>query len=147
MQHKIAFPGYMERCCGFTIPDCGVFYAFYFEYNLARFDVLRNEAIELDEEWQFDEQQSILTVVGRNLPFIGLWGGEPLLSRSDLGSLSLHGSEVKLTTPDGEFKSWTFENFSGDWAAVTFDVNARAFLYGAPYDFDFRYVEIVPAAT
>lgn len=141
MEYRINFPGYMERCCGFTIPDGGVFFAFYFEV-LARFDARSGVADEVDDEWSFDEDQQTVTVAGRTRPFVGVWGGRPLLVRENLGQLSLGDGHVQLTTPVGEVKKWQVENFSGDWAQVTFDTTSAAFLYGAPYDFDFRYVEL-----
>jgi hypothetical protein len=132
----------MERCCGFTIPECGVFYAFYFEFNLARFDIFHGDSIELDEVWSFDTEKSTLLIDGRTVPFVGLWGGRPLLNHENLGHLSLEGSVVQLQTPNSNTQVWSFANFSGDWESVTFDSVSDAFLFGAPYDFDFRYVEL-----
>jgi hypothetical protein len=141
-EHRVAFPGYMERCCGFTIPEGGVFYAFYFDEDLTKFDMLNRQALKIDEDWEFDEQSSTISIGNAALPFLGLWGGSPLLIRNGLGTLNIANSLVQLTTPTGETKSWQFQNFSGDWEQVTFDRNANGFLFGAPYDFDFRYVEL-----
>jgi hypothetical protein len=142
MEHRIAFPGFMERCCGFTIPEGGVFFAFFVDY-LARFEIHRKLATEVEEEWSFDEERQTITFAGKTRPFLGVWGGRPVVSRPELGRLSVTGSRVQLTTPTGEVQEWQFENFSGDWEHVTFDAEAPAFLFGAPYDFDFRYVELV----
>src|SRR6185436_7885059 len=101
MEHRIVFPGYMERCCGFTIPEQGVFFAFYFEFNLARFDIRQNMATEVEDEWSFDEEQQMISFAGRTRPFIGLWGGRPLVSREGLGQLTVADSRVQLATPAG----------------------------------------------
>lgn len=141
MEYRITFPGYMERCCGFTIPEGGEFFAFYFEV-LARFDVRRGLGVEIDGEWSFNEEQQTVDIAGQVRPFVGVWGGRPLLIRENLGQLSSEDGRVQLVTPAGEVKKWQFENFSGDWEKVTFDATSASFLYGAPYDFDFRYVEL-----
>jgi hypothetical protein len=99
-------------------------------------------AAEVEDEWSFDEERQTITFAGNTRPFIGLWGGRPLLSRSGLGQLSVTGSCIQLATPSGEVKAWQFDNFSGDWEQVTFDSMSAAFLFGAPYDFDFRYVDL-----
>lgn len=142
MEHRIVFPGWMERCCGFTIPEHGVFYAFYFEYNLARFDIQQNLAVEIEGEWTFSENDQIITVKNRAMPFLGVWGGRPLLTSEKHGQLTLSAGKVQLSPPSGQIKEWQFENFSGDWEYVTFDSKSEAFLFGTPYDFDFRYVEL-----
>jgi hypothetical protein len=133
----------MERCCGFTVPEAGSFYAFYFDNALARFDIHQGTAAEVDEDWNFDESARMITIGQQTMPFLGLWGGKPLLVRDDLGTLALSNSQVQLTFPDSNVKVWKFQNFSGDWECVTFDATSNAFLYGAPYDFDFRYVELI----
>jgi hypothetical protein len=141
-EHRVAVPGYLEQCCGFTIPEGGVFYAFYFDEDLIQIDMLNRRALNVDEEWEIDEQNSTISIGNTALPFLGLWGGSPLLIRDGLGALRLANSLVQLTTPAGETKTWQFQNFSGDWEHVTFDRKANGFLFGAPYDFDFRYVEL-----
>jgi hypothetical protein len=141
-EHRVAVPGFLERCCGFTIPESGVFYAFYFDEDLAQYDIFNRRAVRIDEGWEIDEQSSTISIGNAAHPFLGLWGGSPLSFRDGLGTLSLANSLVQLTTPTGETKSWQFQNFSGDWEHVTFDRNANGFLFGAPYDFDFRYVEL-----
>jgi len=42
----------------------------------------------------------------------------------------------------GETQIWHFENFSGDWEQVSYDRCRNAFLFGASYDFDYRYIQI-----
>jgi len=142
MQHRITFPGYMERCCGFTIPTEGVFFAFELDEDLIQFDIHHGTVLEVMTKWYCDPQLRTLTVDNRTIPFLGVWGGEPLLFRPALGTLCLADSCVQLTTPSGDVKSWQFENFSSEWEYVTFDTTSKAFLFGATYDFNFRYVEI-----
>lgn len=141
-EHRIAFPGWMERCIGFTIPEDGKFFAFYFDEWLAHFDIRRGQAIEIDDEWSFCNHDKTLTVDGQTQAYIGLNGGTPLLTRETLGKLSLTNSCVQLAAPNGRLADWQFDNFSGDWEFATFDKSASAFLYGVPYDFDFRYIEL-----
>jgi predicted AlkP superfamily pyrophosphatase or phosphodiesterase len=141
-EYRIKFPGYMERCEGFTIPEGGVFYAFYVDEDLVRFDIHTDTAVLIDEEWHVDEKQSTITIGTRQLPFLGVWGGNPLLKRNEIGKLSLANSQVELSMPGGGIKSWQFDNFSEDWEHVTFDRTSNGFLFGAPYDFDFRYIEL-----
>jgi len=137
-EYKIQYPGYMERCQGFTIPENKKFYIVSFE-DLVYFDLNTGEVTELDN-WDFDEEKNLIFVNDQEIPFIGLWGGSPLHKRKDIGELKLKNSCVTLKRENGEEEKWKLENFSGDWEQVTFDIKEKAFLFGAPYDFDFRYI-------
>ena len=138
---KITFPGYMERCCGFSIPKNGKFYIVSFD-DLLIYDVDSNAPEEVETDWQIDEEQMLIITENQKIPFIGLWGGKPILIKPGVGELSLKDSKVCLRYDNGKSKEWQFENFSGDWEQVTFDLERDAFLFGAPYDFDFRYMRI-----
>jgi hypothetical protein len=35
------------------------------------------------------------------------------------------------------------EMSSGDWEQVTFDCSRNAFLFGTPYNFDYKYVHLI----
>lgn len=137
---RIDFPGYMERCQGFTIPVNKCFYVVSFD-DLVYYDLNTGEVTELDD-WEIDDKKSVVLINNQEIPFIGLWGGNPILFRDGVGSLSLNNSEVTLINEDGTEKKWQFENFSGDWEKVTFDTEIDGFLFGTPYDFDYVYISI-----
>ncbi len=140
-EKKIRLPAYMERTLGFTIPQNGRFYVFYFD-DLVYYDISKGVVEERDSNWDFDDETNLVFLDGQEIPFVGLWGGDPILKREDLGILSLQDSKVTLERPDGKKQLWDFSNFSGDWEQVTFDRVKNAFIFGAPYDFDYRYIEI-----
>lgn len=141
--YNIQFPGFMERCSGFTIPKNGIFYALYFEESLARFDIDAGAAEHiLDGDMELLADFSEFKLDGIRHPFVGYNGIHSVLSRNDIGELSLANSSVTLARLDGSSCDWQFENFSGDWEQVTFDVSRCAFLFGTPYDFDFKYVDL-----
>lgn len=130
----------MERCQGFTIPKNKCFYVVSFE-DLAYFDLNTGDVIEL-EDWDMDESRNLILLNNQEIPFIGVSGGNPLLNRADIGQLILSNSVVTLSTIDGRSKKWEMENFSGDWEHVSFDSEVNGFLFGAPYDFDYRFIEL-----
>ncbi|MGB8697788.1 MAG: hypothetical protein WCD18_00080 [Thermosynechococcaceae cyanobacterium] len=138
----IQFPGSMERSIGFTVPENGQFYVVSFEdlvyYQLDDRSVI--EVIEIQQNWDLKENERVILLEGNKIPFIGLWGGSPLHEREGIGELRLKDNVVSLSKVNGEKHRWRFENFSGDWEQVTFDRSLNAFLFGAPYDFDYRYV-------
>ena len=138
-EKKIQYPDYMERSLGFSIPDGGKFYVFYFE-ELVHYDLDTGRVQKLDVDWEYDSDRNLLTIQGESVPFIGIFGGAPILEKDDVGVLSLEDSKVTLKTPKGKIKCWELENFSGDWEQVTFDSSRNALLFGAPYDFDYRYI-------
>jgi hypothetical protein len=139
-EEKIQYPRYMERSQGFSIPENKCFYVVSFE-ALVYYDLKSGEVTEIDD-WDFDETRNVILLDGKEIPFIGLWGGSPILNKSGIGRLSLNASTVTLKREDGTETNWSLENFSGDWEQVTFDAKTNAFLYGAPYDFDYRFVSI-----
>ncbi|MCW8929465.1 MAG: hypothetical protein OQL19_04410 [Gammaproteobacteria bacterium] len=139
-EEKIQYPGYMERSQGFSIPENKCFYIVSFE-DLVYYNLNSGEVTEIDD-WDFDETRNVILLQGKEIPFIGLWGGNPILKKSGLGELTLNESVVTLKHKNGSVTKWNLENFSGDWAQVTFDTKLNGFLYGAPYDFDYRYVSI-----
>ena len=130
----------MERSQGFTIPENKCFYVVSFE-DLAYYNLNTDEVIEI-ENWELDENRRVIILKDIEIPFIGLWGGNPVLQKDGVGNLLLSDSEVTLLKEDGSKKIWKFENFSGDREYVTFDTKINGFLYGAPYDFDYRYITI-----
>ena len=140
--HTIRFPGYMERCSGFTIPNNGVFYALYFDDFLARFDVFGGTAEEIDgNEWIVRDESSVFEMDGREYPFVGYAGIHAIHRRDGLGYLSVD-PEITFIRPDGATMEFRFSNCSGDWQQTTFDVTHDGFLFGAPYDVDFKYVDL-----
>ncbi len=139
-EERIEYPGYMERSQGFTIPENKCFYVVSFD-DLVYYDLNSGEILELDN-WDIDENKSVVLLDGKEIPFIGLWGGNPILNKRGIGVLSLNNSEIILKRENGSEQKWKLENFSGDWEQVTFDMNINGFLFGAPYDFDYRYISI-----
>lgn len=138
---KIQFPGYMERSVGFTIPENGQFYVVSFE-DLVYYQLDSGNITEIEEDWELKEKEKVILLKGNKIPFLGLWGGSPLHKRKDIGELQLDNSIVSLTMIGGNIHRWEFDNFSGDWEQVTFDRYRNSFLFGTPYDFDYRYVQI-----
>ncbi len=135
----------MERCSGFTVPENGQFYVVSFDCLV--YYQLNNEIIkgkEIEQSWDIDlkGKDSSILLEEKKIPFIGVWGGSPIHKREGIGELHLKNSAVSLTNESGEIYTWKFENFSGDWEQITFDRYSDAFLFGAPYDLDFRYVLI-----
>lgn len=139
-EEKLQYPAYMERSQGFSIPENKCFYIVSFE-DLVYYDLNTGEVTEL-ADWDFDENRNVILLDGNEIPFVGLWGGNPILQKDGVGELSLNETVVTLKRDDGTSEQWNLENFSGDWAQVTFDSASNGFLYGAPYDFDYRYVSI-----
>ena len=140
IEEKISFPGYMERCHGFSIPDNKRFLVVSFD-DLVQFDLNSGEVTELDD-WDFDAKRNVILLDGEEVPFIGLWGGNPVLKKDGVGELTLKESELTLKRENGSENKWQLENFSGDWEFATFDTGFNGILFGAPYDFDFRYISI-----
>jgi hypothetical protein len=141
-EYKIEYPGYMERCIGFSIPENGNFYVVSWD-DLAYYELGTGKVIEVEDEWELDTDNPIILLKGKRIPFIGLFGGNPILDRQGVGRLELKNSTVKLLKDNGDIELWNLKNFSGDWEQVTFDKYRDAFLFGAPYDFDYRYIQII----
>ena len=144
-QANISFPGYMERCVGFSIPQNGRFYVVSFD-DLILFDIDNDTAEELECIYDIDMKHCLIRLEESNkttIPFIGLWGGTPLLHKKGIGDLSLKESKVTLRYERGFIQEWQFENLSGDWEHVTFDSERNAFLFGTPYDVDFKYIHVI----
>jgi hypothetical protein len=138
---KIQFPGYMERSVGFTVPENGQFYVVSFD-DLVYYQLDSGNVIEIEKTWDLKENERVILLEGNKIPFIGLWGGSPLHEREGVGELQLKDSVVSLAKAGGQVSRWAFKNFSGDWEQVTFDRYRNAFLFGTPYDFDYRYVHL-----
>ena len=134
----ISFPGYMERSIGFTIPNNGRFFVASWD-DLIYCQLDNKQITEVEEHWKLNSDKKVICIGDQEIPLIGLWSGAPILNRTGLGELQLHQGLVSLQG-NGEIQQWQFENFSGDWEQVTFDRERKAFLFGAPYDFDYRYV-------
>ncbi len=137
----IQFPGFMERSVGFTVPDNGRFYVVSFD-DLIYYQLDNDDATSVEQDWELNEKEQVIVLKGDKIPFIGLWGGSPLHKLEGIGELQLKDSVVSLAGTGGQIHRWEFENFSGDWEQVTFDRSRSAFLFGAPYDFDYRYVNL-----
>jgi hypothetical protein len=137
----IQFPAFMERCVGFTVPNNGQFYVVSFE-DLVYYQLDSGNVTEIEQEWELKEEERVILVEGDRVPFIGLWGGSPIHKREGIGELQLMNSIVSLVKMDGQIQCWKFKNASGDWEQVTFDCSRNAFLFGTPYDFDYKYVHI-----
>jgi hypothetical protein len=138
----IKFPAFMERSVGFTVPNNGQFYVVSFE-DLVYYQLDSGCVTEIEKEWELKEKERVILVEGDRVPFIGLWDGSPIHKREGIGKLQLKNSVVSLVKMDGQIQRWEFENFSGDWEQVTFDCSRNAFLFGAPYDFDYKYVHLI----
>jgi hypothetical protein len=138
----IRFPAFMERSVGFTVPNNGQFYIVSFE-DLVYYQLDSGSVTEIEQEWELKEEEKVILVGGDRVPFIGLWGGSPIHKREGIGELQLKNSVVSLVKIDGQIQHWKFENFSSDWEQVTFDRSRNAFLFGAPYDFDYKYVHLI----
>jgi hypothetical protein len=138
----IKFPNFMERSVGFTVPSNGQFYVVSFE-DLVYYQLDSGSVTEIEQEWELKEEERVILVEGDRVPFIGLWGGSPIHKREGIGELQLKNSVVSLVKMDGQIQRWKFKNFSGDWEQVTFDCSRNAFLFGTPYDFDYKYVKII----
>lgn len=135
----LQFSSYMERCVGFTVPENGQFYVVSFDV-LIYYQLDNEVAREIDQPWDLQEKESLILLEGNKIPFIGLWGGSPIHKRDGIGELRLTNSVASLIHENGKVDTWKLENFSGDWEQITFDRYRNAFLFGAPYDFDYRYV-------
>jgi hypothetical protein len=138
----IQFPVFMERSVGFTVPNNGQFYVVSFE-DLVYYQLDSGSLTEIEQEWELKEEERVILVEGDRVPFIGLWGGSPIHKREGIGELQLKNSVVSLVKMDGQIQRWEFKNFSGDWEQVTFDCSRNAFLFGTPYDFDYKYVYLI----
>ena len=137
----IQFPDFMERSIGFTVPDNGQFYIVSFE-DLVYYQLDDGNVTKIEKKWELKEEEKVILFEGDKVPFIGLWGGSPIHKREGVGELHLKNSVVSLAKMDSSIQRWKFKNFSGDWEQVTFDLSRNAFLFGTPYDFDYRYVHI-----
>ena len=138
-QVTIQFPSYIDRCVGFTVPENGQFYVVSFN-ALVYYQLDNGVTREIDQPWDLQEKESLILLEGNKIPFIGLWGGSPIHKRDGIGELRLTNSVASLIHENGKVDTWKLENFSGDWEQITFDRYRNAFLFGAPYDFDYRYV-------
>jgi hypothetical protein len=138
----IQFPVFMERSVGFTVPNNGQFYVVSFE-SLVYYQLDSGSVTEIEQKWELKEEERVILVEGDRVPFIGLWGGSPIHKREGIGELQLKNSVVSLVKMDGQIQCWEFKNFSGDWEQVTFDCSRNAFLFGTPYDFDYKYVHLI----
>ncbi|WP_106795219.1 hypothetical protein [Aquimarina sp. Aq78] len=141
-EYKIEYPGYMERSVGFSIPENGIFYMVSRE-DLVYYELETDKVVEIEDEWEIDTDNCIIHLNGEKIPFIGLFGGTPILEKQGIGKLELKNSTIKLIKEEGSTELWNLENFSGDWEQVTFDKYQDALLFGAPYDFDYRYIKII----
>ncbi|WP_106794711.1 hypothetical protein [Aquimarina sp. Aq78] len=140
LYYEICFVDCIERSRGFTIPKNGCFYVFDF-HAIVYFEIDTGKVIEIEDEWEYDLEKSVIILNGVKIPFIG-FEGTPILEKQGVGKLELKNSSIKLIKEDGNVEVWNLENFSGDWEQVTFDSSRNAFLFGAPYDFDYRYITI-----
>lgn len=138
----IQFPSYIERSVGFTVPEDGQFYVVSFD-DLFYYQLNNSKVTNIEKDWELKEKEKVILLEGDKIPFVGLWGGSPLHEREGIGKLHLKDSVVSLTRIGGQIQRWEFENFSGDWEQVTFDRSRNAFLFGTPYDFDYRYVKLI----
>jgi len=100
--------------------------------------------VETDPEYAeydlYDGESGVCRYLGREWDIIGLFPGRPVLTSCDGEQLVLNTEAETLSVVHGSEEVWssTYENFSGDWAAVTFSPDGRFIVLGCPYDFDFR---------
>jgi hypothetical protein len=95
----------------------------------------------------YDADTGVSRYGGRGWDIIGLHGGRPVLVGQDDERLILNTKAERVALFRGSKEEWStpYDNFSGDWAAVTFSPDARFIVLGCPYGFDFRVWERLPA--
>ena len=100
--------------------------------------------VETDEEHrEYDlcpPDAGVCRYRGREWNMIGLYPGSPILTGRDGERLVLNIEAEKVVVFHGDDEDWSsaYENFSGDWATVTFSPDGRYIVLGCPYGFDFR---------
>src|SRR5262249_51438956 len=141
---QLAIPAEIcERMIGFSVPqDDMVLIVSYEGMHLIRLGL--PVTVETDPEYAeydlYDSDSGVCRYPGRQWDIIGLFPGRPILTSGDGEQLVLDTEAETLTVVRGNEEEWSssYENFSGDWAAVTFSPDGRFIVLGCPYDFDFR---------
>lgn len=145
---QLVVPHICERLIGFSLPqDDTVLVVSYEGTHLVRLGT--PVTVETDSEYGeydlYDPDRGICRYRGREWVMIGLFHGRPILtSRGEQLMLNTDTETVSVVRDNEEAWSATYENFSGDWAAVTFSPDGRFIVLGCPYDFDFRVWERSP---
>jgi hypothetical protein len=148
---RLPVPGICERMIGFSVPqDDTVLVVSYEGTHLVRLG--QPATVETDPESAeydlYDPDTGVCRYRGKEWEIIGLYPGRPVLTGRGGERLVLdaEGETVSVVKSGQEVWSSAFENFSGDWAAVTFSPDGRFIVLGCPYDFDFRVWEKVAEA-
>lgn len=148
---QLPVPYICERMLGFSVPqDDTVLVVSYEGTHLVRLG--SPVGVETDPDYTeydlYDPDAGVCRYRDRIWDIIGLFPGRPLLNGRDGARLVLDPAGLTVSVIRGDEPVWSsaFENFSGDWAAVTFSPDGRFIVLGCPYDFDFRVWERVAPA-
>jgi hypothetical protein len=140
---QLSIPNICERMIGFSVPqDDAILVVSYEGMHLVRLST--PVTVESDSEYTeydlYDPDSGVCRYRGREWNIIGLSPGCPMLIGRDNEQLllSTEAQTVSVVRGDEEEWSFTYENFSGDWAAATFSPDGRFIVLGCPYGFDFR---------
>jgi hypothetical protein len=140
---QVEVPGICERMIGFSIPqDDKVLVVSYEGTHLLH--LTNPVTVEHDDEYAeydiYDPSTGNCLYKGKKWKIIGLYPGQPLLESLYGERLQLDALRECIAVVKGDEELWSspFENFSGDWVAVTFSPDGRFIVLGCPYDFDFR---------
>ena len=144
-------PPICERMIGFSVPLNGRILVVSYE-GTHTIHLSTEITVEHDDEYIeydiYDPETGIARYGEHDYSIIGLQGGHPLLRSPQGETLILDADSETLTVNhDGEIVyTLKYENFSGDWAAVTFSPDGQWIALGCPYDFDFVLLERKEAA-
>jgi hypothetical protein len=148
---QLAVPNICERMIGFSVPqDDTVLVVSYEGTHLVRLD--SPITVETDPEYAeydlYDPDRGFCRYRGRDWDIIGLFPGRPVLIGPNGEQLVLNTQAETVSIVHGGEEVWSssYDNFSGDWAAVTFSPDGQFIVLGCPYDFDFRVWERRPDA-
>jgi hypothetical protein len=152
MWRRLKVPPICERLIGFSIPQEGVVLIISYEgTHLLR---LGDDEVTVETDKNFVEYDiyepdaGVAGYRGKQYQIIGLHGGSPILDGPGGESLVLDTDAGILSVENNgnTLFSMEYENFSGDWAAVTFSPDGRYIVLGCPYDIDFVVLEREAAA-
>ena len=140
---QVAVPPICERMIGFSVPQDNVILVVSYEgMHLVR--LTEPATVETDAEFAeyecYNPDEGFAEFRGKKWTIVGLYPGTPILTSPQGEDLRLdaEASKISLWQNGTEVWSTSFENFSGDWAAVTFSPDGGLLVLGCPYDFDFR---------
>jgi hypothetical protein len=148
---QLVVPSFCEQLIGFSVPlGDTVLVVSYEGMHLMRLGT--PITVETDPEYGeydlYDPDSGICRYQGRRWDIIGLFPGRPVLAGCNGEQLAPNSETETVAVIRGNEEVWSsnYENFSGDWVAVTFSPDSRFIVLGCPYDFDFRVWERIPDA-